>query len=48
MRDNAKRDEFLAKAKEAEEQAATAKDEMTKASWPRIAAAYHDLAARQK
>jgi len=39
-------EEFLAKAKQAEEQAAKAKDEKEKASWLRIAAGYHDLAAQ--
>jgi hypothetical protein len=39
---------FLAKAKEAEEHAAKAKDEANKASWLRIAAGYHDLASRQR
>lgn len=39
--------EYLAKAKEAEEQAEKARDEGSKASWLRIAAGYHDLAARQ-
>lgn len=42
-----KKDAFLAKAKEAEGQAEKAKDEATKASWLRIAAGYHDLAARE-
>jgi len=40
--------EHLAKAKEAEEQAEKAKDETSKASWLRIAAGYHDLAAHQE
>jgi len=40
-----KRDaEYLARAKEAEEQAARAKDESFKASWLRIAASYYSLA----
>jgi hypothetical protein len=39
--------EFLAKAKEAEEQAEKTADEAAKASWLRIAAGYHDLAAHQ-
>jgi len=39
--------ECLAKAKEAEDLAAKAKDEESKASWLRIAAAYHSLAGRQ-
>jgi hypothetical protein len=42
-----RKDEFLAKAKEAEEQAAKTTDETAKASWLRIAAGYHDLAAHQ-
>ena len=42
-----RKEEFLAKAKEAEEQAEKAKDEANKASWLRIAAGYHDLASRQ-
>ena len=47
MSHNSEQDEFAAKAKEAEEQAAKAQDEMTKASWLRIAAGYHELVARQ-
>ena len=39
--------DYLAKAKDAEEQAEKCKDEGNKASYLRIAAAYHDLAARQ-
>jgi len=39
--------DFLARAKEAEEQAKKSGDEASKASWLRIAAGYHDLAARQ-
>jgi len=42
-----RRAEFLARAKEAEEQAAKSTDEANKSSWLRIAAGYHDLAARQ-
>jgi hypothetical protein len=42
-----KREEYLAKAKDAEERAQKAKDENDKASWLRIAADYHDLASRQ-
>ena len=42
-----KRDEYLSKAKEAEEKAEKAKSESDKASWLRIAAGYHDLAGRQ-
>jgi hypothetical protein len=40
--------EYLAKAKEAEEQAEKSKDETTKSAWLRIAAGYHDLAARHE
>ena len=39
--------EYLAKAKDAEQQAEKSKDETSKASWLRIAAGYHDLAAHQ-
>ena len=39
--------EYLAKAKDAEEQAAKAMDEATKSSWLRIAAGYHELAGRE-
>ena len=42
-----KKDEHLAKAKEAGGHAEKSKDEANKASWLRIAAAYHDLASRQ-
>jgi hypothetical protein len=42
-----RKDEFLAKAKEAEEQAEKVIDESNKATWLRIAAGYHDLASRQ-
>jgi hypothetical protein len=47
MSKTSKKDEFLAKAKEAEAQAEKAKDEANKSSWLRIAAGYHDLAARE-
>jgi hypothetical protein len=47
MTSEKRRDEYLAKAKEAEEQAEKARDEANKASWLRIAAGYHDLAARE-
>ncbi len=43
-----KREEFQAKAKDAEERAEKARDEADKASWLRIAAGYHDLASRQE
>ena len=43
-----RREEYLAKAKEAEEKAEKAKDENDKASWLRVAAGYHDLASRQE
>jgi hypothetical protein len=39
-----RRDDFIAKAKEAELQAANASDEAMKAAWGRIAAAYYVLA----
>ena len=39
--------EYLAKAKEAEDMAEKAHDDANKASWLRIAAGYHDLAARK-
>jgi hypothetical protein len=42
-----RREDFLAKAKEAEQQAERVTDEASKAAWLRIAAGYHDLAARQ-
>lgn len=42
-----RREVYLAKAKEAEEQAEKATDDANKASWLRIAAGYDDLAARQ-
>ena len=43
-----KKGEYVAKATDAENQAEKTKDETNKASWLRIAAAYHDLAARQE
>jgi hypothetical protein len=42
--DQRKQDEFLAKAKEAEEQAANAPDERSREGWLRIAYGYRDLA----
>jgi hypothetical protein len=42
------RDQYLAKAKDAEARAAQATDELDKAAWLRIAAGYHDLAGRLK
>ena len=39
-----RQDEFLAKAKEAEEQAAKAVDERSREGWLRIAFGYRDLA----
>ena len=42
----AQRTQYLARAKEAETQAKTTADEAHKAAWLRIAAGYHDLAAR--
>ena len=47
MADDRAKELYLAKAKQAEEQAENAKDEQAKASWLRIAAGYHDLAANQ-
>jgi hypothetical protein len=47
MNGKQRQDEFRAKAKEAEDQAEKAMDEAAKAAWLRIAAGYHDLAARQ-
>jgi hypothetical protein len=47
MKSRTRKEEFLAKAKEAEEQAEKTTDETAKASWLRIAAGYHDLAAHQ-
>jgi hypothetical protein len=46
MSSKQRQDDFLARAKEAEEKAAAAKDESAKSAWLRIAAGYHDLAAR--
>lgn len=46
MADEQRRAAHLAKAKEAEEQAAKAKDEEGKAEWLRIAAGYHALAGK--
>ena len=43
-----RRKEFLAKAKEAEEQAAQTKDSDLKDSWKRIAQSYRELAQRQR
>jgi hypothetical protein len=42
MASKGRREEYVAKAKEAEEQAEKVKDEASKASWLRIAAGYHD------
>jgi hypothetical protein len=47
MNGKQRQDDYLAKAKEAEDQAEKVTDEAAKASWLRIAAGYHDLAARQ-
>jgi hypothetical protein len=44
MSKQSKRDEFLAKAKEAEDQAAKAPDERSREGWLRIAYGYSDLA----
>ena len=46
MTGKARKEDFLSKAKEAEQHAAKAKDEQSKAEWLRIAAGYHGLAAR--
>ena len=40
-------EEYLAKAKAAEERAEKTTDEAAKASWLRIAAGYHDLARNE-
>lgn len=47
MTHDQRKQEYLDKAKEAEDQAERARDEQSKAAWLRIAAGYHDLAARQ-
>ena len=47
MNGKARQEDFLAKAKEAEEKAEKSMDESAKSAWLRIAAGYHDLAARQ-
>ena len=47
MSPQSRKEEYLAKAKEAEEQAEKSKDEASKSAWLRIAAGYHDLIARQ-
>jgi len=44
MDQNSKRDEYLAKAKEAEDQAAKSHDERSREGWLRIAYGYRDLA----
>ena len=41
-----RRDEFLAKAREADDQAEKAKDLEVKQSWKRIAGSYRELAQR--
>ena len=43
-----RRKEFLAKAKEADDQAERAKDSDLKISWKRIAESYRELAQRQR
>jgi len=43
-----RRKEFLAKAKDADDQAAQAKDTDLKDSWKRIAQSYRELAQRQR
>jgi hypothetical protein len=47
MTASARRTEYLAKAKDAEDKAEKAKNESDKAEWLRIAAGYHALAAHQ-
>jgi hypothetical protein len=42
----ARQESFLSKAKEAEREAAKAKDDEMRAGWLKIAAGYRDLAAR--
>ena len=37
-------DEYVVKAKDAEEQAEKARDEMTRHAWTKVAAGYRDLA----
>ncbi len=44
---NQQREEYLAKAIEAEQQAAKSKDITMRNGWLRIAASYRDLAKRQ-
>lgn len=44
MGDKERQEQFLARAKEAEERAHRAADEFNKAAWLRIAAGYHELA----
>jgi hypothetical protein len=44
VHDQSKQDEFLAKAKESEEQAVKASDERSREGWLRIAYGYRDLA----
>jgi len=44
MYQKSKRDEYLAKAKDAEDQAAKAPDERSREGWLRIAYGYRDLA----
>lgn len=41
-----RRDEYLARASEADKQAAQAKDTQVRESWQRIAESYRELAAR--
>lgn len=46
MTEQSTKEAYLAKAREAEEQAAKTRDESSKSAWLRIAATYRDLAAR--
>jgi hypothetical protein len=48
MNADERRKDFLAKAKEADEQVEKAKDSDLKASWKRIAQSYRELAERQR
>jgi hypothetical protein len=47
MNPEERRAEYLNRAKDAEEQAAKAKDDSFKASWLRIAASYYNLAMHE-
>ena len=47
MSSKERRDQYVAKAQEAEEHAEKTADEANKAAWRRIAAGYDDLASHQ-